>query len=138
MDNSGIKKILKNHNLRVTECRVEVLNKFLKTEHALSSRELEETFDQYDRVTMYRTIHSFVDKGILHSIPDDSGFARYGICHETCTPEEHSHDHIHFKCEECGTIECLPSRGLPEIAIPGYNVREINMILSGICKTCNY
>ncbi len=137
MDYSGVKQILKNHKLRITDCRVDVLRKFLSTDHALSTRELEDTITQYDRVTMYRTIHSFIDNGILHSIPDDSGFARYGICHETCTPTEHSHDHIHFKCNSCGTIECLPKHHAPTISIPGYEVSETNMIISGTCKECN-
>lgn len=136
MEYSDLKQILKNHKLRVTDCRIDVLKKFLGSDHALSSRELEESFTQYDRVTMYRTLHSFVDKGILHSIPDDSGFARYGICHETCSPEEHSHDHIHFKCEDCGSIECVTSHDIPVIKIPGYQINEVNMIISGICESC--
>ena len=131
MESNGIRQILKNHSLRVTDCRIDVLNKFFST------RELEDEFIQYDRVTMYRTLHSFVDKGILHSIPDDSGFARYGICHETCTPEEHAHNHIHFKCHECGNIECIPDHHAPDINLPGYKVKDVNMILNGVCEHCN-
>lgn len=137
MDYSDLKNILKEHSLRVTDCRIDVLNAFIGSGHALSTRELEDNFSKYDRVTLYRTLHSFEEKGIIHSIPDDSGFARYGVCHETCGPEEHSHDHIHFKCVSCGNIECLPKHHAPEVKIPGYQVKDINMILTGICKECD-
>jgi Fur family ferric uptake transcriptional regulator len=137
MEYSALKKILKNHSLRVTDCRMDVLQHFIQTEHALSTRELEERFSQYDRVTLYRTLSSFTEKGVLHHIPDDSGFARYGICHETCTPESHDHNHIHFKCTSCGELSCIPGFAVPEISIPGYQVFDKNLILTGLCQTCN-
>lgn len=137
MDYSELKKILRDHELRITDCRMDVLSAFISTGHAMSTRELEDNFTKYDRVTLYRTLHSFVDKGIIHSIPDDSGFARYGVCHDTCDPEEHHHDHIHFKCEKCGNIECLPKHHVPSIKVPGYSISDVNLIISGVCKLCN-
>ena len=131
-----LKLILKKHQLRVTDCRLDILDYLLQSDHAISAPILEEKFPEYDRVTLYRTISSFVEKGILHSIPDDSGVARYGICHDTCSPEKHSHDHIHFKCTQCGNIECVPFPNSEEILIPGYFIEEVEMIVTGKCKTC--
>lgn len=136
MEYSSLKKILRNHQLRVTDCRMDVLQFFIQSEHALSTRELEEKFDQYDRVTLYRTLASFTEKGVLHHIPDDSGFARYGICHDTCSPEAHEHNHIHFKCISCGTLSCINHFDVPQIQIPGYEIQERNLILTGICIQC--
>lgn len=135
MKYSELKQILKNHKLRVTDCRMDVLGHFLDQKKALSFKNLEDKFQDYDRVTLYRTLHSFTDNGVLHKIPDDSGFATYGVCHQTCDAEEHHHNHMHFKCNTCGLIECLDEH-LPKIELPGYKVEEANLILNGICKAC--
>ena len=136
MKYSELKHTLKEHSLRITDCRMDVLEMFLRSTHALSFRDLEDELDTYDRVTLYRTLNSFIDKGVLHRIPDDSGFASYGICHDTCSPEKHHHDHVHFKCDNCGNIECLPKFHVPKIDIPGYKVHEANLIMSGLCDSC--
>ncbi|WP_374987995.1 Fur family transcriptional regulator [Marinoscillum sp. MHG1-6] len=137
MELNVLKGILKQHDLRITDCRLDVLDFFIQSEHAISTRALETQFGQYDRVTLYRTINSFTDSGIIHSIPDDSGFARYGLCHETCNPKDHTHDHVHFKCIRCGQIECLPDHHVPTVSIPGYTIRNTELIINGICKSCN-
>ena len=76
MKYSDLKKTLKGHNLRITDCRMDVLEVFLNSTHALSFSDLEADLDLYDRVTLYRTLNSFIEKGLLHRIPDDSGFGR--------------------------------------------------------------
>ena len=94
---SELKQILKAHKLRVTDSRMDILDYFLKEEKALSFKDLEHHFNEYDRVTLYRTLNSFSDHGVLHKIPDDSGFASYGLCYDTCDSDEHHHDQSHFK-----------------------------------------
>lgn len=138
MENDGhLKKILKSHNLRVTDCRLNVVQFFLDTETALSQVDLESQFQQYDRVTLYRTLNSFLDSGILHKIPNSQGAATYGLCHETCSPDHHDHNHIHFKCNKCGQIECLDDKAVPEVSMPeGYRVQTVNMIVDGLCVNC--
>ncbi len=132
---SDIKKVLKAHKLRVTAGRIDILEFFHRQNRTLSFKDLEDEFKDSDRVTLYRTLSAFTDKGVLHKIPDDSGFATYGLCHDACDSEDHNHDHMHFKCNECGTIECL-EQNIPTVKIPGYKVTEANLILKGICKTC--
>ncbi len=136
MKYSDYKKLLKNHTLRITDCRIDVLEKFYKTNHALSFKDLENDLEDYDRVTLYRTLNSFIDKGLLHRIPSDDGYASYGLCSVECTDQAHHHDHVHFKCNECGHIECLPDYHVPKVNLPGYQIEEQNLILNGICKVC--
>lgn len=136
MKYSDYKKLLKNHTLRITDCRIDVLEKFYKSNHALSFKSLEHDLHEYDRVTLYRTLNSFINKGLLHRIPSDDGFASYGLCTNECTEIAHRHDHVHFKCNICGHIECLPDYHVPKIKIPGYQVEEENLIVNGICKLC--
>jgi Fur family ferric uptake transcriptional regulator len=134
---TNAKDILKSHHLRITDCRLDVLGHFARRGHALSQGDLEEALGQYDRVTLYRTLHSFLEAGILHKIPNETGAATYGLCHHTCSPHEHSHDHIHFKCNNCGHIECFDDRHVPRVEVPaGYKVATINLIIDGLCAQC--
>ena len=114
---------------------MDVLEFFLRQNTTISFKDLEEEFKGSDRVTLYRTLSAFTEHGVLHKIPDDSGYATYGLCYDTCDSEDHNHDHMHFKCNECGNMECL-DQSIPFINIPGYQVKEANLILKGICKTC--
>ena len=132
---SEVKRILKSHDLRVTDGRMDVLDFFLSQNKTLSFKEIHAEFKDSDRVTLYRILNAFTENGVLHKIPNDSGYVNYGICHETCDPNDHNHDHMHFKCDECGIIECL-EQNIPTIQIPGYQVKEANLILKGTCKIC--
>ena len=132
-----LKKVLKSHNLRVTDCRLDVVQFFMDEKTALSQVDLENQFKQYDRVTLYRTLNSFLDSGILHKIPNSEGAASYGLCHETCTPDHHDHNHVHFKCNNCGQIECLDDKSIPKVTLPeGYQIETVNMIVDGLCVKC--
>ncbi|MEQ9404596.1 MAG: transcriptional repressor [Cyclobacteriaceae bacterium] len=132
------KVILKNHKLRITNSRLDVIDHFLTMNKALSLGDLEHTFTEYDRVTLYRTLGSFLESGILHKIPNEEGSATYGLCHETCSPEDHTHNHVHFKCNQCGEIACLDGSSVPAVSLPeGYQVSTVNMIVDGLCKNCS-
>ncbi len=135
MKYSDLKSVLKNHKLRVTDTRMDVLEFFVKQNKALSFKDLEDRFSDYDRVTLYRTLNSFTENGVLHKIPDDSGFATYGVCYDTCSHDHHRHDHMHFKCKQCGEIKCIDEH-IPIISIPGFEIHEANMILTGVCPNC--
>lgn len=130
--------ILKKHKLRITTCRLDVIEYFLNKKKALSQGDLESKFSNYDRVTLYRTLGSFLESGILHKIPNETGSATYGLCYETCSPEDHSHNHVHFKCNKCGEIECLDDKAVPTVNLPnGYKIKSVNMIVDGLCLNCN-
>jgi len=133
-----LKQILKNHHLRITDCRLDVIQYFLEEKNALSQGDLENKLTKYDRVTLYRTLNSFLDSGILHKIPNENGNATYGLCHDTCTPGHHDHNHIHFKCNNCGQIECLPqTQHIDNISLPrGYQMEGFNLIIDGKCDQC--
>jgi len=138
MNNETIENILKTHKLRKTNCRIDVMDVFLKSNKALTQGDLEQSLKKYDRVTLYRTLNSFLEAGILHKIPNDDGIACYGLCFETCTPENHHHNHAHFKCNDCGTIVCLDMPVTEAIDLPkGYKKENINVIIDGVCKNCS-
>ena len=137
MSREKLVTILKSHNLRITDCRLDVIDFFIKAKNALSRGDLEAQFKKYDRVTLYRTLNSFLDSGILHKIPNSMGIAAYGPCHETCSPEKHNHNHIHFKCNDCGQIECIEDEKVPNVSVPdGYQIESVNLIVDGVCAAC--
>lgn len=133
-----VKGILKDYNLRLTEAREIVLSFFLTQPNTLSHADIEAHTPIADRVTIYRTLRTFVEKGILHTIPDEVHNVRYALCHHHhCGPAKHSHNHIHFKCLKCGLTTCMENVVIPLVSLPlGYRVVEANYIIQGVCDKC--
>jgi len=131
-------KILKTHDLRHTACRENILLAFYQQPTALSHGGLEQLLpDGYDRVTIYRTLKVFVEKGILHKVLDEDGL-RYALCKAACTNRHHRHDHVHFKCVACGQTTCLDDVHIPQIALPlGYDGQQVNLLVQGLCRACH-
>ena len=138
MKYSELKSTLKKHQLRITDCRMDVLEFFQQHHKALALKDLEERFQEYDRVTLYRTLHSFEENGLLHKIPGDSGSAVYGLCND-CEASSHHHNHMHFKCNNCGTTECIDTQfDVPVVNLPkNYQLTDMDVIVNGICESCN-
>lgn len=132
-------KLLKEHNLRHTSGRETILGVFAKNNAALSHSDIEIHLpENFDRVTIYRTLKSFVEKGLIHKIADTDGITKYALCNHECSTKEHNHDHIHFKCEKCGDTTCIDSVAIPEFALPkGYVPSEVNLLVQGNCPKCN-
>lgn len=129
---------LKDHKLRTTSCREDVLETFANREMALSHGDLESTLgERFDRVTIYRTLKTFLEKGIIHKVLDDEG-TRYALCRERCSEHDHHHDHVHFKCNACGQTNCLENLHVPAVKLPeGYRVEEVNLLIQGLCAECS-
>ncbi|REG84058.1 Fur family transcriptional regulator [Algoriphagus antarcticus] len=128
--------ILQSHKLRITDCRREIIREFLDKQVALAHSDLEESLDsQFDRVTIYRTLKTFVDKDVVHKVLDDSGATKYALCSHD--DEEHNHEHVHFKCEVCGETTCLEAITLPNIKLPqGFKKKEMSLLVQGVCNKC--
>ena len=137
--NTEVKQLLKDHSLRLTQSRGDVISVFLDKNVAVSHGDIESEIDgKYDRVTIYRTLKSFIDKGLIHKVLDDNGATRYALCHDNCSEAEHKHNHIHFKCQKCDETTCLDLVDIPNVKLPqGYEEIESNYLISGICKKCN-
>lgn len=138
MNTLALDNLLKNHKLRSTPNRQTILHLFLRKEHALSHADIEnEIADALDRVTVYRTIKTFLSRGLIHKVLDDEGSLKYALCPSDCSPAEHHHDHVHFKCVRCGQTQCLDAE-VPEMRLPrGYVPEEINVLIQGICPDCS-
>ena len=136
---STILNLLKEHELRITNSRMDTLRVFVSNHFALSQPELEKNLgDEYDRVTIYRTLTSFLEKGLIHKVLDDAGAAKYALCKHAHNDHEHSDEHIHFKCVQCGNTHCIESLQLPDFNAPGgYKFLDTQILIHGLCPECN-
>lgn len=140
MKNQSANKILQRYSLRKTACRKCVLDLFLKNDFALANANIEKEIGKdFDRVTIYRTLRTFLGKGIIHKVLDDEANPKFALCNIECSEGTHNHDHVHFKCNSCGQTNCLNDVKIPLIQLPdGYQLEETNLLINGICKECNY
>ena len=134
----NVDELLRRNQLSVTGSRRKILELFLQQDGALSHSDIEKkASEKFDRVTVYRTLQAFVEKGLIHSIPTSDNSIRYALCKDDCTGGQHRDDHVHFICNNCGNTMCLEEVVVPGIKLPrGYVVQQVEMLVSGICKSC--
>jgi Fur family ferric uptake transcriptional regulator len=131
-------KILKKHSLRITPFRTDVIDIFSKAGKALSSNDIEVILKDADRITLYRTLKSFEDKGIIHKALDGTNTQKFALCESQCDEHHHHDEHVHFHCQKCESTFCLDHVHIPKINVPdGFNVNSKNMIVNGVCKQCH-
>ena len=137
--NTQVKELLKEHSLRLTQGRADVISIFLNRNVAISHGDVESDVDgKYDRVTIYRTLKSFLEKGLIHKVLDDTGATRYALCNDGCSEVNHQHNHIHFKCQVCDETTCLDYVNIPDVTLPsGFMMAESNYLITGTCDKCN-
>jgi len=133
-----IDELLRKNQLSVTGSRKSILELFLATDGALAHADIEkQTGEQFDRVTVYRTLQSFMEKGIIHTIPTADNSIRYALCRDNCTGGHHHDNHVHFLCSRCSRTTCLDAVTIPDVKLPrGFKPIEKQMIVTGICGDC--
>ena len=136
--NTDIKEILKRSQLSVTASREKILHLFLEQTGALAHGDIEKKAgEKFDRVTVYRTLQTFVEKGIIHTIPTADNSIRYALCKDDCAEGHHHDQHIHFVCTNCRNTYCLDDIVTPDIKLPqGYSSSHIEVVVEGTCKNC--
>jgi len=136
--NNEVTDILKRNQLSVTESRCKILELFRNNNRALSHADIEKkTGEHFDRVTIYRTLQTFVEKGIVHTIPTSDNSVLYALCKDECSEGHHHDNHVHFICDNCGTTYCLESIIIPSLTLPkGFAVKRTDVVASGICDKC--
>ena len=136
--NIEAKNILKQNRLSITDSRLNILELFLKQGSALSHADIEKnTGKSFDRVTVYRTLQIFVEKGIIHLIPTTDNSIKYALCKNDCVPGHHHDNHVHFICDECNKTICLDGVDVPAVRLPkGFKSQHSEMVVTGVCGDC--
>ena len=90
-----------------------------------------------DRVTVYRTLQTFVEKGIIHQVPTTDNSILYALCKHNCEKGHHHDNHVHFVCNQCEATVCLDEVTVPAVKLPvGFRPIQAAMIVTGLCKNC--
>ncbi|MEP6950712.1 MAG: Fur family transcriptional regulator [Ginsengibacter sp.] len=133
-----IKDILKHNSLSITGSRQKILELFLSKNGALSHADIEKkTGESFDRVTVYRTLQTFVERGIIHHIPTTDNSIKYALCKNDCAPGHHHDNHVHFICDECSKTICLEDVIIPSVKLPkGFTPQHSEMVVTGVCGEC--
>ena len=131
-------EILKKNNLSITTKRQKILDLFLQSTGALAHADIEKkTGEIFDRVTIYRTLQSFVEKGIIHLIPTKDNSIKYALCKDDCEAGHHHDNHVHFICDDCSKTICLDDVTVPQVKLPkGFTPEHAEMVVTGVCGDC--
>jgi Fur family transcriptional regulator, ferric uptake regulator len=130
--------ILKKSQLSITGSRKKILELFLNMPGALAHADIEKTAgESFDRVTIYRTLQTFVEKGIIHSIPTTDNAVLYALCKHNCEAGHHQDNHVHFICNVCNKTTCLDEVTIPLVKLPkGFKPSRTEMVVNGVCGEC--
>lgn len=133
-----VEDILKKNHLSVTESRQKIMQLFLTANGALAHADIEKKAgESFDRVTVYRTLQAFVEKGIIHLIPTRDNSIKYALCKDDCEEGHHHDNHVHFICDECNKTICLDDITVPQVKLPqGFTPQHAEMVVNGVCEDC--
>jgi Fur family ferric uptake transcriptional regulator len=132
-------QLLKESGLRRTAAREAILKLLADAQHPLSHHDILKKGKGktcLDRVTVYRTLETLQNKGLLHRIQGLDGTWRY-CRHRSDSPGECAGNHIHFLCSKCDQMSCLPEQPLPWIKAPaGATIHSKQLVVHGHCAAC--
>jgi Fur family ferric uptake transcriptional regulator len=142
------REVLRRASLRVTAMRLTLISHLAASRHPSTAQKL---FDDLcaaakrskaaepDRVTVYRTLNTLVEAGLAHKVDPGDRVFRFSLTdHARCEGEHHHHEHPHFVCDDCGTVECLDGERVV-IKGPGSTKRRVKqdgVVLHGTCGSC--
>ena len=131
--------LLSRSGISRTKFRTDLLNLFLTQKRSLSIEDILIHFNNsINKVTVYRSLDSFEEKGLIHQVPDSNNFKRYSLCREDeCSTSSHNHNHGHFICYSCNQTYCIEDVKSPDITgLKGFYIKEFKLTLEGYCKDC--
>jgi len=128
--------ILHKHKLVRTSCRQSIIDTIVNAGFAISEEEIKQRIEgTYDRTTFYRSFKTMIENNIIHKIVVDNQLVKYAITENSLV----SSKHVHFYCNECKTVECLPETEIKTPVLPvGYRLVETELIIKGFCNKCNH
>ncbi|TQI69671.1 Fur family ferric uptake transcriptional regulator [Gramella sp. Hel_I_59] len=133
-----IEKRLDDNGVRPTAMRILIYKYMADKEVAVGLTDIENAFAKADRTTLYRTLKTFEEKGIVHQIDDGSYISKYALCEPGCNCELEQDLHLHFHCNNCDETVCLTEQKIPHINLPdGYIAEDANLVIKGICEKCS-
>lgn len=128
---------LRNAGLRRTAARVALLDVLDAQGSPVTHAELvaHPKLGEVNAVTVYRTLASLEEKGLIHRIFGPDGVWRHCASGEV---EGCPGNHAHFLCTDCDSVTCLRDQPLPRVRVaPGAVVTRRNLVATGTCPDCS-
>ncbi len=91
---------------------------------------LNRRYPKASRATVYNTLHTLVEAGLVREFTLDGKAARY---------DANIEPHHHFVCDRCGAVEDLEWFEVAELKksrIAARSIRSYEVIVRGECKRC--
>lgn len=136
MDLQYFKDLLNERELKATTHRLNLLVKMQEYNSAMPYSAIQASMKSIDRVTLYRTLESLQKQGIIHKAYQENNEIYYAVCGMKCKKDQHTHDHLHFKCLSCKLVTCQKTTSHLKIAIPDFEIFNTTVYLEGLCKAC--
>jgi Fur family peroxide stress response transcriptional regulator len=140
MNLSDITKNLMAKGLKVTPQRIAVMDALVNLkDHPKAECIIDYIRKNHPNIavgTVYKTLETFVDKGLVNKVKTDRDVMRYDV-------ETHKHHHLY--CDECDHIENYYDENLDALlqdyfsrkGIPDFNIRAINLQIVGSYQNHN-
>lgn len=129
--------LLKARKLKSTTARLKLLTVIASHETAVPYSIIQAELKDLDRVTLYRTLNTLLEKGIIHKALTAENDTYYAMCTHQCTSAAHNHEHIHFQCSNCNEVSCVPIPRPISIDVPNATVNSIEIQATGLCSKCH-
>jgi Fur family ferric uptake transcriptional regulator len=131
-----IDKLLNSAKLKKTLPRRTILEILLNAAQPQTADEIVSAIGKTgpNRVTVYRTLDSMVEGGIVHRAFVAEGSQHFEMA-DKCT--EHQ-CHPHFVCTGCGRTSCLHDVSVAMLTSPpaGFMIQRQQVRLEGLCPEC--
>jgi Fur family ferric uptake transcriptional regulator len=126
---------LKQADLHITPARLATLHLFETHNKPVDAQHLIDHLHKelgIDRVTVFRILNVFTEKGLIRKVEFGEGKARY---------ELNKGEHHHLICQVCGKIEEIENCHIDEFKKEikqktGFIVKQHSLEFFGVCKDC--
>ncbi|MBS4030678.1 MAG: transcriptional repressor [Clostridiales bacterium] len=124
---------LKKHNIRLSNRRLKVLEYLCNNQNHPTVDQiyvnLHKDVPTLSKTTIYNTLHTLVEVGLVRVINIEDNETRYDILTE---------DHGHFKCDSCGKIFNfnVDLDSFTTYELSGFRIMDRNLYFKGICQRC--
>lgn len=124
------------HKLRITPQRTAIYKELIKRNDHPSAefiyKSVRKTLPNISFDTVYRTLLTFTEAGLLDIVEGYSGQKRF---------EPNLNPHHHLRCLKCGGITDFANKAYDSIKVPGnlekgFRVLSKKVVLEGVCEKC--
>ena len=128
--------ILRRKKMSETPFRLSVLNIINTSDSAVSVADIEADLEKFNRVTLYRTIKTFLEQGLIHAISISGDEMRYAMCEDNCGKDSHVHNHLHLQCTQCDSVYCVDLPAASFVNKSNHQIDSFEVHAKGTCSTC--